>query len=67
MDRQEWTYPFRGSQRHAMYNFPWGLGEHGGEIINTPPVRRLKRQQFMQWINGQAVHVQNEEVQLGHM
>ena len=59
----------------GMYNFAWGSDEGNGrsgrrnyyDDNNGPPVRRLTRQQFMQWISGQAVDVRNEAEQLGHM
>ena len=58
-----------------MYNFAWGSDEGNGRTgrrnyydnNDGPPVRRLTRQQFIQWINGQAEHLRNEAEQLGHM
>ena len=58
-----------------MYNFAWGSDEGNGctgrrhyyDNNNGPCVRRLTRHQFIQWINGQAVHLQNEAEQLEHM
>ena len=59
-----------------MYNFAWGADEEGNgrtgrrnyyDHNNGPPVIRLTRQQFIQWINGQAGHLRNEAEQLGHM